>query len=105
MTDDAVVAHEIEQPKLALDVLRHHCLSATEPDAVVLAEFDRATRSGRSMSHYRSLLDAAVRAVSGTVEEGLVASLFSAGASQLGTAAAHPGLESVDVIAWMALIA
>ena len=105
VTDDAVVAHEIEQPKLALDVLRHHCLSATEPDAAVLAEFERATRSGRSMSHYRGLLDAAVSAVSGTVEEGLVASLFSPGASQLGTLAAHPGLESVDVIAWMALIA
>ena len=104
VTDDAVVAHEIEQPKLALDVLRHHCLGAAEPDAAVLAEFDRATRSGRSMSHYRDLLDAAVRAVSGTAEESLVASLFSPGASQIGTNAARPGLESVDVIAWIALI-
>ena len=104
VTDDGRLAHEIEQPKLALDVLRHHCLGGTEPDAAVLAEFEKATRSGRSMTHYRDLLDVAVRAVSGTAEESLVASLFSAGPSQLGTDAAVPGLEAVDVVAWVALI-
>ena len=103
MTDDGGLAHEMEQPKLALDVLRRHCLGGTEPDAAVLAEFEKATRSGRSMTHYRDLLDVAVRAVSGTAEESLVASLFSAGPSQLGTDAAVPGLEAVDVIAWVAL--
>ena len=104
VTDDGGLAHEIEQPKLALDVLRRHCLGGTEPDAAVLAEFEKATRSGRSMKHYRDLLDVAVRAVSGTAEESLVASLFSAGPSRLGTDAAVPGLEAVDVIAWVALI-
>ena len=104
VTDDGRLAHEIEQPKLALDVLRRHCLGSAEPDAEVLAEFEKATRSGRSMKHYRNLLDVAVRAVSGTAEESLVASLFSAGPSQLGTDAAVPGLEAIDVIAWVALI-
>jgi hypothetical protein len=103
VTDDGGLAHEVEQPKLALDVLRRHCLGGTEPDAAVLAEFEKTTRSGRSMKHYRDLLDVAVRAVSGSAEEGLVASLFSAGPSQLGTEAAVPGLEAVDVIAWVAL--
>ena len=104
VTDDGGLAQEIEQPKLALDVLRRHCLGGTEPDAAVIAEFEKATRSGRSMKHYRDLLDVAVRAVSGTAEESLVASLFSAGPSQLGTDHAVPGLEAVDVIAWVALI-
>lgn len=104
VTDDGEVRHEIEQPKLALDVLRRHCLGNAEPDPAVLADFEKATRSGRSMKHYCGLLDAAARAVSGTAEENLVASLFSAGPSQLGTAAAAPGLETVDVIAWVALI-
>ena len=104
VTDDGGLAHEVEQPKLALDVLRRHCLGGTEPDATVLTEFEKATRSGRSMKHYRDLLDVAVRALSGTAEESLVASLFSAGPSQLGTEAAVPGLEAVDVIAWVALI-
>jgi Helicase conserved C-terminal domain/SNF2-related domain len=104
VTDNGQLAHEIEQPKLALDVLRRHCLGGTEPDVTVRAEFDKATRFGRSMTHYRDLLDVVVRAVSGTAEESLVASLFSAGPSQLGTDAAVPGLDAVDVVAWLALI-
>ncbi|MFJ6297207.1 helicase-related protein [Streptomyces griseoviridis] len=104
VTDDGRLAHEIEEPKLALDVLRHHCLGNTAPDATVLADFDRATRSGKSMKHYRDLLDAAVRAASGKAEESMVASLFSAGPSQLGTDATAPGLDAVDVVAWMPVI-
>jgi hypothetical protein len=104
VTDDGKLAHAIEEPKLALDVLRHHCLGDSEPDTAVLAEFERTTRAGRSMAHYRGLLDAAVRAASGKAEESMVASLFSAGPSQLGTDAAAPGLEAVDVVAWVAVI-
>ncbi|MEU9255047.1 helicase-related protein [Streptomyces sp. NPDC048270] len=103
VTNDGRIAHAIEEPKLALDILRHHCLGSTEPDASVLAEFDKATRSGKSMKHYRDLLDVAVRAASGKAEEDMVASLFSAGPSQLGTDATAPGLEAVDVVAWVAV--
>lgn len=104
VTDDGKLAHAIEEPKLALDVLRHHCLGDSEPDTTVLAEFARTTRSGRSMTHYRGLLDVAVRAASGRAEESMVASLFSAGPSQLGTDATAPGLEAVDVVAWVAVV-
>ncbi|MFF0107376.1 helicase-related protein [Streptomyces hirsutus] len=104
VTDDGRLAHAIEEPKLALDVLRHHCLGDSEPDTTVLAEFKRATRSGKTMTHYSGLLDAAVRAASGRAEETMVASLFSAGPSQLGTGATAPGLEAVDVVAWVAVI-
>ncbi|MFF5177781.1 helicase-related protein [Micromonospora sp. NPDC000316] len=103
VTDDGRLAHAIEEPKLALDVLRHHCLGSTEPDAAVLADFDKATRSGKSMKHYRDLLNMAVRAASGNAEESMVASLFSAGPSQLGTDATAPGLEAVDLVAWLVL--
>lgn len=104
VTDDGRLAHALEEPKLALDILRHHCLGESQPDTTVLAEFKRTTRSGRSMTHYCSLLDVAVRAASGRAEESLVASLFSAGPSKLGTDATTPGLEAVDVIAWVAVI-
>ncbi|MEW1632113.1 helicase-related protein [Streptomyces sp. NPDC089173] len=104
VTDDGRLAHAIEEPKLALDVLRHHCLGDTEPDAAVLSEFERTTRSGKSMTRYRGLLDVAVRAASGRAEESMVASLFSAGPSQLGTNATAPGLEAVDVVAWVAVM-
>ncbi|WP_422738639.1 helicase-related protein [Micromonospora sp. WMMD729] len=103
VTDDGRLAHAIEEPKLALDVLRHHCLGSTQPDAAVLDDFDKATRSGKSMKHYRDLLDMAVRAASGKAEESMVASLFSAGPSQLGTDATAPGLEAVDLVAWVVL--
>ncbi|MEU2940426.1 helicase-related protein [Nocardiopsis alba] len=104
VTDDGELAHPIEEPKVALDVLRHHCLGSNEPDTTVLADFDVATRSGRSMKHYRDLLDAVVRTASGRAEESMVASLFSAGPSQLGTEDAVPGLEDIDVIAWVAVL-
>lgn len=104
VTDDGRLAHPVEEPKLALDLLRHHCLGDSRPDVDVLAEFRRTTRSGKSMTHYRGLLGVAVRAASGRAEESLVASLFSAGPSQLGTGAAAPGMEAVDVVAWVAVI-
>jgi hypothetical protein len=104
VTDDGELAHPIEEPKVALDLLRHHCLGTAEPDTTVLADFDGATRSGRTMKHYRGLLDAAVRAASSRTEEGMVASLFSAGPSQLGANDTVPGLEDIDVIAWVAVL-
>ncbi|MER5413984.1 helicase-related protein [Streptomyces virginiae] len=104
ITDDGRLAHAIEEPKLALDILRHHCLGNTGQDTTALAEFDNATRSGKSMKHYRDLLDVAVRAASGKTEESMVASLFSAGPSQLGTDATAPGLEAVDVVAWVVIM-
>lgn len=102
--DDGSLAHPVEEPKLALDVLRRHCLDRTTPDSAVIAEFEKATRQGRSMKHYQGLLDAAVRAASGQAEQRLAASIFSAGPSLLGTDASVPGLESVDVVAWVVVI-
>ena len=104
VTDNGALAHPVEEPKLALDVLRRHCLDRTEPDDVALQDFDKATRQGRSMKHYRGLLDAAVRAASGQAEAQLAASIFSAGPSPLGTGDAVPGLESVDLVAWVAVV-
>ncbi|CCQ15626.1 DEAD/DEAH box helicase-like protein [Rhodococcus sp. AW25M09] len=104
VTDDGVIAHAIEQPKLALDVLRHHALAQTEPDADALADFNTATREGRDLSHYRELLDVAVRAVNGKAKESAVASLFSAGASSYGDEAQASGLAAVDLVAWIVLV-
>ena len=104
VTDDGELAHPIEEPKLALDVLRRHCLDCTEPDPDAVHAFHKTTRNGHSMGHYRKLLDAAVRATSGKAKENAVASLFSAGPSDLGTGAGTAGLENVELIAWVAVI-
>ncbi len=104
VTDAGNLAHAIDQPKLALDVLRHHALGQTEPDTEALAVFNTVTRKGRDMKHYRGLLEVAVRAVNGQAKESAVASLFSAGASTYGDAAQTGGLATVDLVAWMALV-
>ena len=104
VTDYGELAHPIEEPKLALDVLRGHCLDRTEPDRDAVHAFHKATRNGHSMGHYRNLLGAAVRAASGKAKENAVATLFSAGPSDLGTGTGTAGLENVDLIAWVAVI-
>lgn len=104
VTDAGTLAHPIDQPKLALDVLRHHALGKTEPDTEALAHFNTLTGKGRDMRHYRGLLEGVVRAVSGQAEESGVASLFSAGASTYGDAGRTGGLSTVDLVAWMALV-
>jgi hypothetical protein len=104
VTDDGELVHEIEEPKLALDFLRRHCLDRPEADPDAVQAFHKATRNGGSMRHYRDLLAAAVRAASGKAQENAVASLFSPGPSDLGTNAGIAGLENVDVIAWVAVV-
>lgn len=104
VTDDGELAHPLEEPKLALDVLRRHCLDRSQPDPDVVKSFDKITRAGRSMGHYRDLLNAVVKAASGATEENAVASLFSAGPSTLGTGLSVAGLESIDVVAWVAVV-
>lgn len=102
--EDGRLAHPIDEPKLALDVLRRHCLDRAEPDEEALLDFDTVTRHGRDMRHYRGLLDAVVVAASGHAQQKLAASIFQAAPSLLGTDASVPGLESVDVIAWLAIV-
>jgi hypothetical protein len=104
ISDDGTLLHPIEEPKLALDVLRRHGLDRSEPDSSAVADFEKATRQGRNMKHYRGLLDAAVRGASGQAEQKLAASIFSSGPSLLGTNASVPGIGSIDVVAWMAII-
>ncbi|PPK67867.1 helicase-related protein [Actinokineospora auranticolor] len=102
--DDGVLAHPVDEPKLALDVLRRHCLDRTEPDEAALAAFHKATVDGDRMAHYRSLLDVAVTAAAKQATETAVASLFSPGPSTLGTSDGAAGLDAIDVVAWLAVV-
>ncbi|WP_282946544.1 helicase-related protein [Cellulomonas endometrii] len=104
VTDDGMVAHAVDEPKLALDVLRRHGMDAPSVDAEAVASFARRTRGGARMHHYRGLLEAAITAATGKGTENRVASLFTAGPSLLGRGGASAGRASVDLIAWMALV-
>lgn len=104
VTDDGRVAHAVDEPKLALDVLRRHGMDAPTVDAEAVATFAKRTREGARMDHYRGLLDAAITAATGKGTENRVASLFTAGPSLLGDGGSAAGLGAVDLIAWMALV-
>lgn len=104
VTDEGEVKHALEQPKLALDVLRRHCLDQTAPDNETLDAFHKATKHGRDMNHYRSLLAAVVDAATGRAREAAVESLFSPGASTLGVDETTVGLDAIDVVAWVAIV-
>ncbi|WP_197080757.1 helicase-related protein [Cellulomonas sp. A375-1] len=103
VTDDGTVAHAVDEPKLALDVLRRHGMDAPTVDVAAVTAFAKRTRDGARMDHYRGLLDAAITAAAGKGIENRVASLFTAGPSLLGGGASS-GRESVDLVAWMALV-
>src|SRR5690606_27949992 len=49
VTDDGTVAHAVDEPKLALDVLRRHGMDAPSVDAEAVASFAKRTRSGARM--------------------------------------------------------
>lgn len=104
VTDDGTTVHAVDEPKLALDVLRRHGMDAPTVDAGAVADFAKRTRGGTRMDHYRGLLDAAITAATGKGTENRVASLFTAGPSLLGDGGPTAGRGSVDLIAWMALI-
>ncbi|WP_434475728.1 hypothetical protein, partial [Escherichia coli] len=104
VTDDGSVAHPVEDPKLALDVLRLHCAEGNAIEVEAGRDFARSTKDGRDMRHYQRLLATAVAAASRRGSENRVASLFSAGASLLGDGDDAPGIGAVDLIAWMALV-
>jgi len=103
VADDGEVLHAVDEPKMALDVIRACAATKEEIDGEALAEFAVATNSGNNMAHYRNLLDAAIAAARGKATESRVASLFSTGPALLGNQTAA-GLTSIDVIAWLALL-
>lgn len=102
--DDGTLAHPIEEPKVALDVLRRHALDRSEPDSDAVSSFDRATRRGAAMGHYRTLLAHAVEAASGYSEQKLAASIFDPGPTLLGSDESVRGLGSIEIIAWLAVV-
>jgi hypothetical protein len=95
------MAHPTE-PKLALDVLRRHSVDADEPAPVLMAAFQKATKSGTSMRHYKGLLDIAIAAVAGADSETRAASIFSPGATKVSNDAV--GANDIEVVAWVAVL-
>ena len=100
VTDDGQVNLNFVQSKKILDVLKKHGHGKRQPDTAAIARMNAITKSGKDMSHYRSLLEAAVSSIIGKSEEKGVESLFSRGGTNL-TKESFQGMEDFEVISYM----
>ncbi len=96
---------QIEEPKLALDVLRRHALDRTEADDAAIASFEAATARGGDMNHYRSPVEHRGGGCLGSRRTD-ARGLYFLGRSVPCWALMRRrlGLQSVDVVAWMAIV-
>lgn len=100
VSDDAQVCLGFTQSKKVLDVLKKHSLGKRAVDKSALTSMSAKTKNGRDMSHYRTLLEAAVASVVGKSEEKGVESLFSRGGTNL-TNDSFQSMEDFEVISYM----
>lgn len=100
VTDDGQVNLNFAQSKKILDVLKKHGHGKRQPDTAAIARMNAITKNGKDMSHYRSLLEAAVSSIIGKSEEKGVESLFSRGGTNL-TKESFQGMEDFEVISYM----
>ncbi len=100
VSDNGQVNLNFVQSKKILDVLKKHGHGKRSPDTKAIARMDALTKNGKDMSHYRSLLEAAVSSIIGKSEEKGVESLFSRGGTNL-TKESFQGMEDFEVISYM----
>jgi len=91
------------QVKNVLDMLRRLSLGRDLPDAAACARFDKTTRQGEEMGHYRSLLAEAVACVVGKSTERAIDSLFSPGGTHALPGEFH-GVDDFEVVAFIAIL-
>jgi len=100
ITDAGEVKYAFTQSKKMLDVMKKQALGNKVPEAKAVERVNTKTRNGKDMSHYRSLLEAAVSSIVGKSEEKGVESLFSRGGTNL-TKDSFQGMEDFEVISYM----
>ncbi len=100
VTDDGQVNLNFVQSKKILDVLKKHGHGKRQPDTTAITRMNAITKNGKDMSHFRSLLEAAVSSIIGKSEEKGVESLFSRGGTNL-TKDSFQGMEDFEVISYM----
>lgn len=103
VSDGGAVALRHTQARQILDSLKLACSRHNEPDREAYARHDRATRSGRDMSHAQDLLAEAVRSITGRGEENAVASLFTPGGTHA-FKGEFAGIDDFEVVAFVILL-
>lgn len=101
--DDGEIRMNFTNAKRILDVLKKVAIGRRHPDMSAGTKFDKLTRSGKDMSHYRDLLAKAVNAITGKAEEKGVESLFQRGGTVLSNDSFR-GVDDFEVIAYLVLV-
>ena len=100
VADDGAVPLNFVQSKKILDILKKQGHGKRSPDSEAMARMNAVTRNGKDMSHYRTLLEAAVASIVGKSEEKGVESLFTRGGTNL-TKDSFQGMEDFEVVSFM----
>jgi SNF2 family DNA or RNA helicase len=101
--DDGEVILNFTQTRRILDVVKKLALGRSQPDQQAHRLLAARTRGGAEMTHYRTLLERAVAAISGKAEEKGVESLFQRGGTAL-SRDSHRGLDDFEVVAYLAVL-
>lgn len=100
VADDGAVPLNFVQSKKILDILKKQGHGKRSPDSEAVARMNAVTKNGKEMSHYRTLLEAAVASIVGKSEEKGVESLFTRGGTNL-TKDSFQGMEDFEVVSYM----
>jgi hypothetical protein len=101
--DDGATLIPFNRARQVLDRLRRTCAERDVPDAAACARFDKATRDGRDMAAYQSLLAKAVASVLGAREERAVASLFAPGGTRA-VKGDFAGIQDFEVLSYFVIL-
>lgn len=102
VSDSGEVVLNFIHAKKILDLFKKASIGRTEPDEDAMALFNRFTRTGADMSHYRNLLAKAVAAITGKAEEHGVESLFHRGGTAI-SKDSFRGIDDFEVIAYLVI--
>jgi hypothetical protein len=103
VAEDGAVLLPYTRAKQILDRLKGVCLGRDMPDAGACAQFDRATKDGKDMTHAQRLLAAAMASVVGKSEERAVASLFTPGGTHA-LKGEFAGMDDFEVVAFLVIL-
>ncbi|WP_440997538.1 helicase-related protein [Arhodomonas sp. SL1] len=98
--DDGAVRLNFTHTRRVLDALKRLTLGRGHPEDRAVARFNRPTRNGWDMAHYRDLLARAVAAVTGKAEERGVESLFQPGGTVV-SRDSFRGMDDFEVVAYL----
>ena len=101
--DEGEVLLPHTQAKQVLDRLKKAAIGRDLPDAEACTRFDKATRYGRDMEDYQTLLARAVASIAGKSEERAVASLFSPGGTHA-LKGEFAGINDFEVVAFLVIL-